>query len=317
MTKRGEAYSQDLRDRVLGALDSGMSASTIAPIFRVSVSYIYKAAARRRATGEVSARPQRNHVPLKLAKHEEVLRAKVAADPDARVADLRAWAEEELGVSISHAPMWHMLKRLGLTYKKTIHASEQKRPDVAAARRKWHSNQIWLRPSRLVFIDETWASTAMARHYGRCKRGQRLIDYVPHGHWKTTTFIGALRSGGLTAPCVLDGPVNGDCFKAYVAQILVPTLNYGDIVIMDNLSSHKVPGVRQAIEAAGAELLYLPAYSPDLNPIENLFAKLKALLRAAATRSIHDLWDEIAKTLPRFSPSECRNYFSNAGYSTV
>ena len=157
----------------------------------------------------------------------------------------------------------------------------------------------------------------MARQYGRCKRGQRLIDYVPHGHWKTTTFIGALRADGLTAPCVLDGPVNGDCFLAYVRQILVPTLEHGDIVIMDNLGSHKVPGVRHAIEAAGAELLYLPAYSPDLNPIENLFAKLKALLRTAATRSIDELWDEIAAILPSFSPAECRNYFSNAGYSTV
>nr|WP_284312054.1 IS630 family transposase [Labrys miyagiensis] len=315
MSKRGEAYSQDLRERVLAALDSGMAARTIEPLFKVSLSYIYKAAARRRETGEVCARPQRNHVALKLAEHEEALRSKLEADPDARIVDLRAWAKTGLGIAISHARMWHMLKRLGLTYKKRpIHASEQKRPDVAAARRQWRGSQIWLRPSRLVFIDETWASTAMARHYGRCKRGQRLM---PHGHWKTTTFIAALLVDGLTAPCVLDGPVNGDCFKAYVEQILAPTLEHGDIVIMDNLGSHKVPGVRQAIEAVGAELLYLPPYSPDLNPIEMLFAKFKALLRAAAKRSIHDLWDEIAATLPRFLANECRNYFSAAGYSTV
>ncbi len=154
----------------------------------------------------------------------------------------------------------------------------------------------------------------MTRRHGRCKRGKRLVASVPHGHWKTTTFIGALRADGLTAPLVIDGPVNGEYFRAYVEQILVPTLRPGDIVILDNLSSHKVHGIRTAIEAAGAELRYLPPYSPDLNPIEQLFAKFKAHLRKIAARSVEALWTVIGKTVGAFEPGECKNYIRHAGY---
>jgi transposase len=167
---------------------------------------------------------------------------------------------------------------------------------------------------RLVFLDETWAATNMTPRYGRCPRGRRLIAAVPHGRWKITTFIGALRTTGLTAPAVIDGAVNGDIFLAYVHQVLVPTLKPGDIVVMDNLSSHKVAGVREAIEAAGARLRYLPPYSPDLNPIEQLFAKFKALLRKIAARSVETLWTAIGDLLKQFSPAECANYFGHAGY---
>lgn len=167
---------------------------------------------------------------------------------------------------------------------------------------------------RLVFIDETWAATNMTRRQGRALRGERLVAAVPYGHWKTTTFIGALRSSGLTAPVVIDGAVNGDIFLTYVGQVLVPTLRPGDIVVMDNLSSHKVAGVREAIEAAGAELRYLPPYSPDLNPIEQLFAKFKALLRKTAARSVEALWTAIGRLVERFAPEECVNYFRNSGY---
>jgi transposase len=165
-----------------------------------------------------------------------------------------------------------------------------------------------------VFVDETSASTKMARRYGRAARGERCRAPVPHGHWKTTTFTAGLRLGGLTAPFVLDGSMTGPAFLAYVERVLAPTLARGDIVIMDNLPAHKVAGVRAAIEAAGAELLYLPPYSPDFNPIELAFAKLKALLRAAAARTIPALWQAIAAALDRFTPSECRNYFIAAGY---
>jgi transposase len=140
---------------------------------------------------------------------------------------------------------------------------------------------------------------------------------VPHGHWKTTTFLAALRHDAITAPLVVDGPINGAVFLAYVEQMLAPTLTPGDIVVMDNLSSHKVKGVREAIEAAGASLCYLPAYSPDLNPIEQVFAKLKALLRKAAERSIDALWDTIGSILDQFSPQECQNYFRNSGYVQI
>ncbi len=172
-----------------------------------------------------------------------------------------------------------------------------------------------MNPARLVFIDETWATTNMTRLRGRCLRGQRLVATVPHGHWRTSTFVAALRVNGLTAPLVLDGAINGDAFRAYVEQILAPTLTPGDVVIMDNLASHKVAGVRQAIEACGASLLYLPPYSPDLNPIEQSFAKLKALIRKAATRSREALWNAIGRLITRFNPHECTNYFANAGYA--
>jgi transposase len=166
----------------------------------------------------------------------------------------------------------------------------------------------------LVFIDETWATTNMTRRYGRAKRGKRLVASVPHGHWKTTTFIGALRADGLTAPAVFDGAISGRSFLAYVQQVLVPALKPGDIVILDNLSSHKVAGVREAIQAAGADLRYLPPYSPDLNPIEQMFAKLKALLRKVAARSVEALWTTIGELIDTFQPDECRNYLRHSGY---
>jgi transposase len=154
----------------------------------------------------------------------------------------------------------------------------------------------------------------MARRYGRCPRGKRLVSSVPYGHWKTTTFVAGLRHDGLTAPFVIDGPMNGEWFLVYIEEVLAPTLSEGDIVILDNLASHKVAGVRAAIEAKGARLLYLPPYSPDLNPIEQFFAKLKALLRKAAARSIEALWRLIGRLIRRFPPNECINYFTNLGY---
>jgi transposase len=169
-------------------------------------------------------------------------------------------------------------------------------------------------PEKLVFIDETWASTNMTRRYGRSLRGKRLVASVPHGHWKTTTFIGALRITGMTAPVVFDGPINGMSFLEYVRQALVPTLNAGDIVILDNLSSHKVAGVKEAIEAVGASIRYLPPYSPDLNPIENAFSKLKSMLRSAGARTVTDLWKTIGDAISAFSPAECKNYFRHCGY---
>ena len=167
---------------------------------------------------------------------------------------------------------------------------------------------------KLVFIDETWTSTSMTRQFGRAPKGQRCVASAPHGHWKTTTFVGALRRRRLTAPMVTDGPMDGEMFLAYVRQFLCPTLQSGDIVILDNLSSHKVSGVEQAIQATGATLLYLPPYSPDFNPIEKFFSKLKALLRKAAKRSIDALWKEIGELLNALTPSECTNFFASCGY---
>jgi transposase len=169
-------------------------------------------------------------------------------------------------------------------------------------------------PARLVFVDETGAATNMARRYGRSPRGKRLDGPIPHGHWKSTTFVGGLTTRGFVAPYVLDGAMNGTIFLAWIEQMLAPALVPGDIVVMDNLPAHKVVGVRAAIQARGAELRYLPPYSPDLNPIEQAFAKLKALLRKAAERTVDGLWNAIGKLLDRFAPTECANYLVNAGY---
>jgi transposase len=171
--------------------------------------------------------------------------------------------------------------------------------------------------TKLVFLDETGASTNMTRTRGRAPKGERCVASVPHGHWKTTTFIAGLRVNELTAPMVLDGPMDGEAFLTYVRTFLCPTLKAGDIVIADNLPSHKVAGVREAIEATSATLRYLPPYSPDLNPIEKLFSKLKALLKKAAHRTVDALWAEIGKLLDTFSPDECKNYFKSSGYVNI
>ncbi len=187
---------------------------------------------------------------------------------------------------------------------------------MAAARARWRRHQTTFDPRRLVFIDETWAKTNMARAYGRCRRGARLIGRVPHGHWKTSTFVAGLRHDGITAPFVIDRPINGLIFRIYVERVLAPTLRPGDVVILDNLGSHKGAEVRRLIQARGAELRFLPPYSPDLNPIELAFAKLKAQLRKAAERSVEDLWRRIGTLLETVTPQECANYFSHAGYAS-
>ena len=170
-------------------------------------------------------------------------------------------------------------------------------------------------PARLVFIDETCTNTAMVRLRGRAPRGERLVGYAPHGHWKTITFVGGLRQRGMTEPFVLEGAINGPMFLAYVKQCLVPTLKRGEIVLMDHLPAHKVAGIAEAIEAAGATLIYLPKYSPDLNPIELAFSKLKAHLRRAAEHTILRLLRRIGGVVTDFSPQECRNFFRHAGYA--
>ena len=185
---------------------------------------------------------------------------------------------------------------------------------MAERRAAWRVAQQGLDPQRLVFLDETWVKTNMTRTRGRALCGERLIAKVPHGHWKTTTFLAALRTTGLTAPLVVDGALNGDVFRAYVEQQLAPTLNPGDIVVMDNLNVHKVSGVRRAIEARGAAVWYLPPYSPDLNPIETVFSKFKQLVRSAGARSVESLWQLCGRLIDRFDETECRNHIRHCGY---
>jgi transposase len=198
--------------------------------------------------------------------------------------------------------------------KKSLRAAEQDRPDVSRHRRRWRVWQRYMDPGRLVFLDETSATTKMIRRYGRSLRGVRLVGATPHGHWKTTTFVAGLRASGIIAPLVLDGPMTGEWFKAYVEQALAPALQDGDVVVMDNLAAHKVAGVRETLRRVGASVLYLPPYSPDLNPIEQLFAKLKAMLRSAAARTREALWTTIGAALDAFPEPECRNYLAHCGY---
>jgi len=195
-----------------------------------------------------------------------------------------------------------------------LKAAEQDRPDVARHRRRWQAWQRFMESTTLVFLDESGVSTNMTRRYGWAPKGERLVDAVPHGHWKITTVVSGLTTGGVIAPFVIEGAMTGDAFRAYIAQVLAPELKPGQAVVMDNLSVHKVTGVREAIQAAGAILLYLPPYSPDLTPIEQFFAKLKELLRKTAARTKEALWEAIGRHLDEFTPEECRNYFAHCGY---
>ncbi len=306
-------YSMDLRERMVRAVEAGASRRATAAKFAVSPSCVVELLQRwppgdprARSAGRRPARQARR--PCRAGRR--------AAGGDARHhhrgIEGPAGGRRHRGQPVGDQPLPQGLR--ADAKKKTAHAAEQDRPDVAAARRAWRAQQPALSPQRLVFIDETWATTAMARRYGRARRGQRVVAAVPHGHWKTTTVVAALRHDGLTVPCVFDGAINGARFLAYVEQALAPTLRAGDVVVMDNLAAHKVAGVRAAIAARGARLLYLPPYSPDLNPIEHAFAKLKALLRTAAARTQEVLWHAIGRLLDAFSPAECAHYLAHAGY---
>jgi transposase len=208
-------------------------------------------------------------------------------------------------------------KNFASPLKKTLHAAEQKRPDVVTKRAEFDFFRIaGIDPHRLIFLDETWIKTNMTRLWGWGPEGKRIVDEVPHGHWMTTTFLAALRSTGLFAPLVIDGPLNGEIFRNYVQQQLAPQLKSGDIVIMDNLASHKVSGVADAIRSAGAELVYLPPYSPDKNPIEMVFSKVKSEIRKRMPRTKPECDQLCGESLDWFSETECFNYIRHAGYTS-
>ncbi|MDP3747519.1 MAG: IS630 family transposase, partial [Phenylobacterium sp.] len=282
--------------------------------FGVGVATAVRWSHRLRTTGSAAARPMGGPRRAVLAGERDWLLARIRETPDLTLRAIQAELAGR-GVKVSYDAVWRFYLREGVTFKKSLHAAEQDRPDVARKRDRWRRYQARLDPRRLVFIDETWAKTNMTRTHGRCARGERLLAKVPHGHWKTMTFVAALRCDQITAPVVLDQPINGEWFRAYVEQALVPTLRPGDVVVMDNLGSHKGQAVRQAIRKAGAHLLFLPPYSPDLNPIEQVFAKLKALLRKAAERTVEATWRRIGDLLGQFSPAECANYLVNSGYA--
>src|SRR5215831_18078007 len=309
-------YSQDLRDRVVSSVVSGRTCRATAALFGVSVASVVKWSQRWRASGSAAAKQMGGWRQLRLAGERAWLLARIAEKPDLTVRAVVAELAER-GTPASYRAMWRFFKHEGITFKKSLHASEQDRTDIARRRTRWKAYQGRLDPKRLVFIDETWAKTNMTRRHGRCRRGARLIAKVPHGRWRTLTFLAALRHDRITAPCVIDGPINGTSFRAYIEQFLVPSLSPGDIVIMGNLGSHKGKAVRRLIRSAGAKLFFLPRYSPDLNPIEQVFAKLKTLLRKTDPRTIEATWRSIGDLLGCFTPQECANYLANAGYASA
>lgn len=263
--------SEELRSRVVAAVDGGMSRRAAAERFCVAASTAIRWARAWRAEGRAVARPMGGDLrSRRIEAHRDAILAAVEAGVDITLVELAALLRREHGVAFAPSTVWRFLDRHGLTVKNTAHASEQNRPDVAARRRAWSEAQPGLDPGRLVFVDETGASTKMSRPRGRAKRGQRCRAPVPHGHWKTTTFVGALRLDGMTAPMVLDGLMNGPAFLAYVRRVLAPTLRRSETVVMDNLPAHRVLGVRTAVKATGASLRLLPPYSPDLSPIETI-----------------------------------------------
>ncbi|WP_422865665.1 IS630 family transposase, partial [Endosaccharibacter trunci] len=293
------------------------SRRAVARLLSLGESTVIRWTQRQVTTGSCAAKPRGGARRVALLHERDWILARMAAAPDLTVRALRAELAAR-GTVVCVDAVWRFLSREHLTFKKnTAHATERLRADVQRKRERWIRHQRRIDPARLVFVDETWAKTNMTRTHGRAPRGQRLVGRVPHARWTTMTFLAALRTDRIDAPCVIDGPINAVTFRAWVEQFLVPTLQPGNVVVLDNLGSHKGSAVRRAIRAAGAHLLFLPPYSPDLNPIEMLFAKLKTLLRKADERSIAAVWHRIGSLLDQFSPQECSNYLRHAGYGPI
>jgi transposase len=249
---------------------------------------------------------------LLTAERKQRLQRLLSEQPDATLAELGARMDRPFRTSTMD--LW--LRQLGWRYKKTLFAAEQNRPDVAERRARWHE-QLAVEPAtRLVFVDESGANTKMTRLRGRALGGRRLVARIPHGHYQTSTLISGIRLDGPCAPRLFEGPMNGEMFLAWIAQGLAPTLQKGDLVIMDNLATHKIRGIVEAIEAAGARLLYLPPYSPDFNPIENMWSKIKQTLRSHAPRTESELLLATKAAFQTISVSDCRGFFFNAQYAT-
>ena len=307
------AYSMDLRERALLDSDAGMKAADVAAKYRVSGSWVRLLKQRRRDTGAVAPRVQRQGRRGMLEPHLHTLAALIAAHPDRTRAELQDALATLRVCRRSGAPCGPSACPL----QKTVRPAEHDRPDVAAARVAWHAAAPTWDVAPLVCLDETGSTTNLLRRYGRAPRGARVHDHAPGGRWQTRTFLAALRVTGLPAPGGFDGAIDGERFRAYIDQILVPTRPPGDIVMADTLGAHKVAGIQRAIQAAGATLWYWPPDSPDLNPIERCFAKLKALVRTARCRRPETLWPFLGECLAHFSPDECRHYVRHGGYAAA
>jgi transposase len=303
--------SNDLRERIIAAVDNHEgSRREIARRFRVDVSWITRLLQRRRDTGSIEPRPHGGgKTPLLDQKDLERLRLLVAKHPDATLHQLR----DRLGVGGSIMLIWRALKSLGITRKKkTQHAAEQDRPDVQRKRESFREEIATIAPRRLVFVDETGVTTAMTPTHGRAPRGERVVDSAP-ASWESMTVIAALGLEGVDAPLAISGSINAATFLTYVEQVLVPALREGDVVVFDNLASHLTPGVQAAIEQVGARMMPLPPYSPDLNPIEEMFSKFKEALRRIAARTKNQLVEAIGETLKMVTNQDILGWFQQAG----
>jgi transposase len=312
-----KALSGDLRERVIEAVEAGASRREAAERFEISASSAVKWLQRWCDHGVCAPKPRGGSRSV-LEDYGERILALVAEQPDRTERWTRLLQRcESDGFRAAAARSGDSLIAMASRSKKSLRAAEQHRADVARARRRWLRQQGFLDTTRLVFIDETATSINMVRLRGRCPRGERLISHVPQGAWKTITFVAALRHNKMVAPMVIDGPIDGPAFVAYVGQCLAPMLKCNDIVVMDNLPAHKVPGVKEVIEAFGATVQYLPQYSPDLNPIEMPFSKFKAFLRKVSERTVRGLCRRIGSFVPTISRAECRNSFRHAGYASI
>ena len=310
------AMSRDIREKVVKAIKGGMSRRQAAARFDIGPATAVRWAKRVETTGNVAPMKMGgDRRSQRIEAHAEFLLKEIKTKPDTTIMELRDKLRERHGLSFGYGTVWRFLARHKITRKKkTGHASEQEREDVEASRAAWFEGQLDLDPKKLVFIDETSISTSMARRFGWAPRGERCRASIPFGHWKTTTFVAGLRVDRIDAPMMIDGALDGEAFRAYVEQFLAPTLSTGDTVVMDNVPLHKVAGVGEAIAAKGASVLYLPAYSPDFDPIEKFFSKFKSILQRIAARTTDALEAAVAEALRTVTPDECRNYFAASGY---
>lgn len=306
------AYSSDLRERIIEAVHERKGTILqVAILFSVSVSWVYRLLQRQRKTGSIDPLP-RGGRKLKLSTEDQERLAKlVAEDSDATLEELRERLEVNVCLSTIHRTLATMHISLK---KKTTRAAEQDRDDVKKERQEFLEEIQNIPPERLKFLDEAGCNTKMTTPYGRGPVGERVVESVPHGHYQTTTVIGCVGLDHMHGSLIISGPADGAVFLQYVQEILVPTLQPGDVVLMDNVSLHKVAGVEEAINAAGARLRYLPRYSPDLNPIEKVWSKIKAFVKKAAARTQEALWPAICDAFSTITKEDCEGYFGHCGY---
>jgi transposase len=310
-----KAFTVELRQRIVNAVKSGESVANVARLFQVSVSTV-RNFVRLDAKGSLEPRKRTGRIDLKFTPAiSEAIKKWLEEKNDLTLKQIQQKIFEQFQVEVSQSGIWRHLTAMNITWKKKMTcAKELERPDVAERRENWPAEIGDTPVEKLVFVDESHASTDMAREYGWGQRGERVTGFVPQGHYKTQTMLAGIRLSGPVAPVVFDGSVNSEIYAAWVEQFLIPELHSGDVVIADNLASHKSAKVVELIESAGCRALFLPRYSPDLNPIEPMWSKIKSYLREVEARTVDALYDAVAAALDRVTPSDCLGFYKNSGY---